>query len=175
MALKAFFFLASFGQTASMDTIYFSDGNIIATKIFPGLEDSQRIFYQKSERHYLSSALKSDIYYIFTNGEYHLIGEYDPIKQLKINLFKYKKQATIGVLFLGAGVATIFSGAILNEHQMNKNHDAFNTYSVHDIPKYLNYSGLGMMFIGCIVTYKSFKFLERGSVDITPFGVRVNI
>ncbi len=164
----------SYGQTAQNDTIYLFDGNKIATSIFEGWEDSDRIRHRISNRHPVASFAKSNVFYIYASGEYHEISPYDRHEQLRLNINAFQRVAGTGMLILGTGAGVVLLGNLLAEQQANRFRNSLDPDEITDTPKYLIYGGYALMFTGSMITVGSFRFLDRGSIDISPVGVRVN-
>lgn len=165
----------SYGQTAQNDTLYLFDGEIIATSIFDGWETSDRIRHRISNRHPVESVARSSVFYIYAAGKYHQISPYDRHEQLSLNMQAFQNEARTGMMLLGAGAGVVLLGNLLNEQQQKRVRESLDPNDITDTPKYLNYGGYALMVVGSLVTVSSFRFLNRGSVDITPVGVRVNL
>ncbi len=165
----------SFGQTAQNDTIYLFDGNRIATSIFDGWEDSERIRHRISNRDPVVSIAKSDVFYLYASGEYHQINVYDRHQQLRYNIQAFQREAQTGMMILGSGVGVVLLSKFMAEQQAKRYRESLNPDDISDFPAYLNYGGYAIMLTGSLITVSSFRFLDRGSVDITPVGVRINL
>ncbi len=72
------------------------------------------------------------------------------------------------------GVGLVLAGIIASEVQQNRFEDSLDPDEFNDLPKIMNYAGYSLMLVGGMIKIGSYKFLERGSVDITPVGLRVN-
>ncbi len=166
---------------AGSDTLYLLDGRKIATNIME-FEETEHVAYGiwDSNLQRLTNIQyfdKSELHYIFTGNTYHLINEVseqDNIERLRRNLLIYERRSRAGMATLTTGVSLLLASSILAEVQLNQYQESLNPDDLNDIPKYLNYGGLGLMLIGGIIKIGSYEFLERGSIDITPVGVRVN-
>jgi hypothetical protein len=172
----------SFSQAQSeavvlSDTIYFLDGRkSMPTNILQGWEDREHFSTKRSFESEIIIIPKSEVHYIFNNEQFHLINEtspHDDIQRLRKNLQRYQKQSNLGWSFVGGGAALLLIGQISAESQANKLIDG-KIDEINDLPKFLSYAGYGFIAVGAVISIDAGKFLKRGTVDITPVGVRVN-
>ncbi len=160
------------------DTIYFLDGSKSNVKILEW-EDAETVVFGRWDDG-LNKMLtrehdKSDIHYIYFEGEYHLINDVSPdndLARLQHNLLEYKERSRSGMVTLSLGVGLVLTGNIVAEIQQSKFEDTHDPDELSDTPKYLNYAGYGFMLIGGVIKIGSYQFLERGSIDITPVGLQ---
>lgn len=167
--------------TAGSDTLYLLSGRKISGNI---MEFERRDFVaygvwdtRLNELTNVQYLDKSKLHYIYTGGVYHLINEVteqDNIDRLRRNMLIYERRSKAGMITLTTGVSLVLTGSILAEVQSNRFEESLDPDDLNDIPKYLNYAGYSFMLIGGIIKIASYEFLERGSIDITPVGVRVN-
>lgn len=178
-----FFGLAAFSQTettfiAPSDTIYFLDGQKkLITNVLQGWEDRESISTMYSSPSHITEIPKSEVHYIYTGGQFHLINEtshFDDINRLRKNLQRYQQQTNLGWSFVGGGAGLLLIGAISSEVQANKLIDG-KIDEINDLPKFLSYAGYGLIAAGAVISIDAGKFLKRGTIDITPVGVRVNL
>ncbi len=159
------------------DTIYFLDGRkSMPTNILQGWEDRDYVSTKRLAESEIINVPKSDVHYIYADGQFHLINEtssHDDIQRLRKNLQRYQKQSNLGWSFVGGGAALLLIGQISAESQANKLMDG-KIDEINDLPKFLSYAGYGFIAVGAVTSIDAGKFLKRGTVDITPVGVRVN-
>jgi hypothetical protein len=159
------------------DTIYFLDGRkSMPTGIMQGWEDRDNFQTIRSSVSEIVEISKSEVHYIYAGGQFHLINETTPlddIQRLRKNLQRYQKQSNLGWSFVGGGAALLLIGQISAESQANKLIDG-KIDEINDLPKFLSYAGYGFIAVGAVISIDAGKFLKRGTVDITPVGVRVN-
>lgn len=172
---------------AGSDTLYLLDGRKIPANIME-FEETDYVAYgnwDSSLRRLTNIQYfdKSELHYIYAGSTYHLINEVseqDNIDRLRRNLLIYERRSRAGMVTLTTGVSLVLAGSIWAEVQSNKIKEPQDLDDIRDLddisnmPKYLNYGGLGLMLIGGMIKIGSYEFLERGSIDITPVGVRVN-
>jgi len=163
------------------DTIYFLDGSKSNVKI-KEWEENEKIVTGRwddgQNKIVTREHDKSSIHYIYYDGEYHLITDTSPeinFARLQQNLLNYKQRSRSGMMTLSWGVGLVLTGTIVGEIQQSRFEDTLDPDELNDIPKYLNYAGYGLMLVGGVIKVRSYQFLERGSIDITPVGVKVNL
>jgi len=165
-----------------MDTIYFLDGRSkLAMNLLQGTENVEDFRYIVSDDLNSTPELgrieKSEVYYLYTGGKYQLINEKTPAteqKRLRDNLMSYNKQRKGGWAMIGIGVGLLAGSQIFAELQVKKFTDG-NIDAVNEVPKIMSYSGYGFMLIGTVIHLNAGRFIKRGTVDITPAGVRLGI
>ena len=163
------------------DTIYFLDGSKSNVKI-KEWEENEKIVTGRwddgQNKIVTREHDKSSIHYIYYDGEYHLVNDVSPEKnfaRLQQNLLNYKQRSRSGMATLSWGVGLVLTGTIVAERQQSRFEDTLDPDELNDIPKHLNYAGYGLMLVGGVIKVRSYQFLERGSIDITPVGVKVNL
>ncbi len=169
------------GIVAGSDTLYLLDGSKLSVNIME-YDQTKHVAYGiwNSTLKRLTNIQQIDktkLHYIYADNKFHLINdvtEQDDIDRLRRNLLIYERRSRAGMVTLTTGVSLLLASSILAEVQQNQYQESHNPDDLNDIPKYLNYGGLGLMLIGGIIKISSYEFLERGSIDITPVGVRVN-
>jgi hypothetical protein len=169
---------------AGSDTLYLLDGRKISGNIME-YDQTKHVAYGiwNSTLKRLTNIQqidKSKLHYIYADKKFHLINdvtEKDDIDRLRRNLLIYERRSRAGMVALTSGVGLVLTSMIYSEIRLNRHNEpdaSKNPEDLNDIPKYLNYSGYGLMLVGGIIKISSYEFLERGSIDITPVGVRVN-
>lgn len=156
---------------AAADSIYLFSGEVIPTNIDSNWEDADFIMHRKDPNELFKRIEKEDTYYIYTDGEYHLITDIradHELERLQNNLLEFNHQFRNGLLTLTVGTGMVLGSQLWIEQQASDG-------EITDGPKYLNYAGYGIMILGGIFQVGSIRFLERGSIDITPVGVKVNL
>lgn len=162
--------------------IYFLDGRkSLPTNILEGWENQDSITIRYSEYWPIREIPKSEVHYIYYNGEYHLINEityFQDMERVRRNLALYRKQANLGWISLGVGTGALLSSFTIIDVQAKKFEDGKITLDEYDknkeVAKVLTYAGYGLMILGVGIHIDAGKYLKRGNIDITPVGIRYN-
>lgn len=161
--------------------IYFLDGRIpMNTRILEKWDDQDSITTKYSDWSSIYKVPKSEVHYIYYNGEHYLINEitcFQDTEKVRLNLSLYKKQTNIGWAALGVGTGALLSGFIINDIQTKRFNDGKVTLEGleewQDVIKVLTYAGYSFMLLGVGINIDASKYLKRGNIDITPVGIRV--